>query len=148
MQLPRQLTQITVFYDGHCGLCCSFAEFIHAQAQRFPIEFLPYQEPRAFEVFPPLDRFQPENQVIVLSREGDLYQGVSSGIICLYATRSFRRLARWLTKPGMFRFLQSVGTFLGPHRKRLSLIWFRAKEAEVAAQLHQLPAFRGLPQSL
>jgi predicted DCC family thiol-disulfide oxidoreductase YuxK len=59
MKLPEQLRKIEVFYDGRCGMCCSFHEWINRQPRAYEIDFIPYQAARAEKVFPGIGTLDP-----------------------------------------------------------------------------------------
>ena len=50
MKIPTQIQGIEVFYDGRCGMCCSFHEWVNRQPRAFGVEFIAYQAARAEEV--------------------------------------------------------------------------------------------------
>jgi len=138
MNLPTRITQLTVFYDGRCALCSTFAETISQLKLRFPVYFIPYQHPRAREIFPPLDRFHPEREMISLSREGDLYRGAESWVLCLYATQIHHPLAERLAHPRLLPLAKRAALLVGRHRRFLSQLLLSRKDAELARRLHRV----------
>jgi len=139
MKLPDKAQEITVYYDGHCGMCCSFQEWIYRQERLAPIRFIPYQS-LGTEAAPPRIRgLDPGREMVVHTREDLLYQGAEAWVICLYALTEYRGWALRLSSPTLLPLAKKVCTHLATNRRRLSKIFFRKKDAEVARELHKMP---------
>ena len=62
--------------------------------------FIPFQSAEARRLCPELPRFQPNEQLIVLSNKGGIYAGESAWLMCLYALRDYRGWAPEIVHPG------------------------------------------------
>ncbi|MGD1977752.1 MAG: DCC1-like thiol-disulfide oxidoreductase family protein [Akkermansiaceae bacterium] len=140
MNLPIHVQKIEVFYDGRCGMCCTFHEWIQRQKRAFGIDFLPYQSDEAERVFPGLHTLDPAREMIVRTDDGTLYRGAEAWVWCLYSCSGYRGLAKRLARPAMLAVAIRVCRLLAANRHGLSKIFFRKKDREVRETLHQMPS--------
>ena len=138
MNLQMQVKKIEVFYDGRCGMCCSFHEWIHRQERAFQIDFVPYQAERAEEVFPGIHTLDPAREMIVRADNGEIYRGAEAWVMCLYSCTNHRDLAKRLARPAMLAVAIRVCHLLAANRHGLSKVFFRRKDKEVRKTLHQM----------
>lgn len=139
MNLPLQVKGIEVFYDGRCGMCCTFHEWIARQERAYEIRFVPYQDERAEEIFPGIGTLDPAREMIVRTEEGEIYRGAEAWVFCLYSCVTYRKLARRLAGPGLLPVAKRACALLAANRHGLSKIFFRRKDREVREQLHEIP---------
>jgi hypothetical protein len=85
MNLPEKVEGIEVFYDGRCGMCCSFHEWINRQPRAFRIDFIPYQAPHAEQVFPGLGTLDPAREMVVRTSDERIFRGAEAWVWCLYS---------------------------------------------------------------
>ena len=109
-----------VFYDGECGLCRRCREWLASQATYLTLRFHPFQSAEARRLCPELLRFQPDQQLIVLSDEGGIYVGDQAWVMCLYALRSYRGWARKLAGPALRPLAQRLCLLISHNRLLLS----------------------------
>jgi len=138
MNLQMQVKKIEVFYDGRCGMCCSFHEWIHRQERAFQIDFVPYQAERAEEVFPGIHTLDPAREMIVRADNGEIYRGAEAWVMCLYSCANHRDMAKRLARPAMLAVAIRVCHLLAANRHGLSKVFFRRKDKEVRKTLHQM----------
>ncbi len=65
MKIPENIRHIEVYYDGRCGMCCTFHEWVNRQPRAFAVRFAPYQSALAEEWFPGVRALGPEREMIV-----------------------------------------------------------------------------------
>lgn len=138
MKLPIHVQQIEVFYDGRCGMCCTFHEWINRQPRAFAIRFFPYQSAEAEEAFPGLHTLDPAREMIVRTDDGTLHRGAAAWVWCLYSCANYRGFARRLARPAMLAVAVRVCRLLAANRHGLSKVFFRRKDREVREALHQM----------
>lgn len=138
MKLPIHVKRIEVFYDGRCGMCCTFHEWINRQPRAFQIEFIPYQSPEAEKVFPGINTLDPAREMIVRTDEGKIHRGAEAWVWCLYSCANHRELAHRLSRPLMLGVAIRMCRLLAANRHGLSKIFFRRKDREVRETLHQM----------
>ena len=138
MKLPLVTKKIEVFYDGRCGMCCAFHEWINRQSRAFEIVFVPYQAGEAEEVFPGLNTLDPAREMIVRTGEGKIYRGAEAWVWCLHSCTNYRGLAKRLSGPYLLPVAIRACRLLAANRHGLSKIFFRKKDREVRRTLHKM----------
>lgn len=140
MKIPNNIQYIEVYYDGRCGMCCTFHEWVNEQKRAFPVRFIAYQDPQAEEWFPGVNTLEPEREMIVRTHEHKLYRGAEGWVLCLLSCLKYQGIARRIAKPALLPFAEKTCHALAARRHKLSKIFFRKKDREVAAELHRIPA--------
>ncbi len=140
MKIPEQVQSITVFYDGHCGMCCTFHEWVNRQERSVKIHFVAYQSPEAEIRFPGIGRLEPDREMIVRDEaDGTIFRGAEAWVLCLASLTEFRPWAERLSSPVLLPVAKKTCHHLALNRHKLSKIFFRAKDEAVAAELHRMP---------
>lgn len=130
--------KIEVYYDGRCGMCCTFHEWINKQPRAFEIDFIPYQSAEAEKTFPGVSTLDPAREMIVRTDDESVYRGAEAWVWCLYSCANHRDLARRLARPAMLAVAIRMCRLLAANRHGLSKIFFRRKDREVRETLHQM----------
>lgn len=138
MNLPKQCKGIEVFYDGRCGMCCSFHEWINRQPRAFGIEFIPYQAAHAERIFPGLGTLDPAREMIVRTSEDEIFRGAEAWVWCLYSCKNHQEAARRLGGPGLLPLAIHACRMLAANRHALSKVFFRSKDRQVREELHRM----------
>lgn len=138
MKLPNVIKRIEVYYDGRCGMCCSFHEWINRQPRAYSIEFIPYQAARAEQIFPGVGRLDPAREMIVRTDENEIFRGAEAWVLCLYSCSNHQTAARRLAGPGLLPIAVHSCRLLAANRHALSKVFFRKKDREVQKALHQM----------
>lgn len=139
MKIPKNIQNIEVYYDGRCGMCCTFHEWINKQPRAYGVHFVPYQSPRAEEWFTGVNALDPEREMIVRADNGKLYRSAQGWVLCLLSCANYQSIGRRLASPVLLPFAEKVCRALAARRHRLSKIFFRKKDREVAEVLHRMP---------
>jgi predicted DCC family thiol-disulfide oxidoreductase YuxK len=138
MKLDEKTNRIEVFYDGRCGMCCSFHEWINRQPRAFGIDFIPYQAERAERVFPGLGTLDPAREMVVRTNAGEVFRGAEAWVWCLYSCANYQDAARKLGGPGLLPVAIRACRVLAANRHSLSKVFFRRKDRAVREQLHNM----------
>lgn len=109
-----------VFYDGECALCLRCREWLASQPAYIELVFHPFQSDAARRLCPELPRFQPNEQLILLSDEGGIYVGEGAWLMCLYALREYRPWSRKLASPALRPLAQRLCMLISHNRLNLS----------------------------
>ena len=139
MKIPEKIQHIEVYYDGRCGMCCTFHEWVNQQVRAFPVRFVAYQSPQAEEWFPGVTELEPEREMIVRTDDGTLYRAAEGWVLCLLSCKKYQAVARRLASPVLMPVAEKTCHALAARRHGLSKIFFRKKDHEVAAELHRMP---------
>ena len=142
MKLPTRVNGIEVYYDGRCGMCCSFHEWINRQPRAFAIEFIPYQASHAEKVFPGLGTLDPAREMVVRTSEMEIYRGAEAWVWCLYSCANHQVAARRLGGPKLLPIAIHACRVLAANRHALSKVFFRGKDQKVKNELHRMEATR------
>lgn len=93
--------ELTVWFDGDCGLCKRVARWLERQPKFVPVHCVPAQT--ATPAACPLDTRALLDKVTVTASDGALYRGTNAWITVLWALRNYRswslRLARDQWRP-------------------------------------------------
>ena len=140
MEPPIRVEGIEVYYDGRCGMCCSFHEWINRQPRAYRVEFIPYQAPHAERVFPGLGALDPAREMVVRTSEGEIFRGAEAWVWCLHSCANHQVAARRLAGPGLLPVAVHACRVLAANRHGLSKVFFRSKDKKVREKLHRMEA--------
>lgn len=140
MNLTDEIESIEVFYDGRCGMCCTFHEWINRQPRAFPIAFIPYQAPDAERCFPGLNTLDPAREMVVRTDRGEIFRGAEAWVLCLFSCHNHQAAARRLGSPGLLPVAVRACRVLAANRHSLSKVFFRRKDRQVREELHRMEA--------
>jgi predicted DCC family thiol-disulfide oxidoreductase YuxK len=138
MKLPNRIKRIEVYYDGRCGMCCSFHEWINRQPRAYGIQFIPYQAAYAEQIFPGIGTLDPAREMIVRTDGDEIFRGAEAWVLCLNSCSNYQTTARRLASPRLLRIAIHSCRLLAANRHALSKVFFRRKDREVQAELHQM----------
>ncbi|NNC89305.1 MAG: DUF393 domain-containing protein [Akkermansiaceae bacterium] len=137
--MPIHLKWVEVFYDGRCGMCCTFHEWIGRQPRAYEVRFIPYQSPEAERVFPGVSTLDPAREMIVRTSEGRVFRAAEAWVYCLYSCANYRGTARKLASDRLLPVAKKACALLAGNRHALSKVFFRRKDREVREVLHEMP---------
>ena len=138
MNLPSEPKWIEVFYDGRCGMCCSFHEWINRQPRAFAIRFIPYQASEAEQVFPGIGTLDPAREMVVRTSGNEVLRGAEAWVWCLFSCANYQQAARKLGGPGLLPVAIRACRVLAANRHALSKVFFRRKDKAVKDELHSM----------
>ncbi|WP_139982744.1 thiol-disulfide oxidoreductase DCC family protein [Nocardioides litoris] len=93
------MTALTVLYDAGCPLCSRFRDWLERQALLVPLRLVPAGSPEARALLPGLDHARTLREVTVVGDDGAVWTQEHAWVMCLWATRRFRRTAERLAQP-------------------------------------------------
>jgi len=126
MKLPLHTPWIEVFYDGECGMCQAFSEWLEREPKAAQIRIYPYQSREAHLIFPDLPNYHPEREMVIRTWEGEVYQGAEAWVWCLYGCQAYRKLARRLAHPTLLPFASRIGKLVAKNRRGISRLLINA----------------------
>ena len=113
-----------VLYDDDCALCRRCRRWLGAQPAFVELRFLPLAAAETDRRFPGIEQFHPSEQLLVVSDEGEVYQGSHAWIMCLYALREYRGWSQRLASPLLLPWARRVCELVSENRLSLSA-WLR-----------------------
>ncbi|MEZ4450812.1 MAG: DUF393 domain-containing protein [Nannocystaceae bacterium] len=131
-----------VLYDAECGLCGRVRRFVERSPAYVPLAFIPLQHPRLDEFFPGVDKFRPEQEILVISASGAVYSGGSAWLMCLWALREYRSWSQRLATPTLLPLVRRFCTVVSEHRLSISRILGWSSDVNLIADLGAVPELR------
>ncbi|MEO7934311.1 MAG: DUF393 domain-containing protein [Chthoniobacterales bacterium] len=132
------MKKLFVLYDAECALCRRCREFLSRQPSYIPLEFVPLQTLDLEQRFPGITALHPDREIIVISDEGQVYQGGHAWIMCLYALREYREWSQRLASPALLPFAKKIVSSISQNRHFLSR-WLFKPDAELTNRLAHAP---------
>jgi predicted DCC family thiol-disulfide oxidoreductase YuxK len=83
-----------------------------------------------------------DQELTVVSDEGGVYFGDHAWLMCLYALKRYRLLARRLSRPALLPFARQAFKIVSANRHRISTWLGTLTDSELEAQLRQIHAPR------
>ena len=140
---PSHVKFIGGHYDGRCGMCCGFHEWINRQKRAFKIQFIPYQSPLAEKLFPGIGTLDPAREMVVRSDQGAVLRGGETWVWCLYGCAHYRFLFRRISKPPLLGLAVQMCRLLSSNRQSFSKFFFWRQDREVRGALHPMDSTDG-----
>ena len=132
---PAGVQALAVFYDQDCNMCRACRRWLMAQDKYLPVEFMAYQSRRAREICPGLADLNPDKEIVVMADNGQIYQGGSAWIMCLYALRKYRELSFKLAHPMLLPLAKKMCHVISNKRLLLSKFFPGASREQIAREL-------------
>ena len=128
------MTRLYVLYDPNCGLCTSVKGWLARQPAYVPLHPIAAGSPEAIKLFPgmPAER---SGELAVISDNGEVYFGDHAWIMCLYALRDYRGMAKRLASPRLKPLAREAFAFISHHRHSISRWLKMVPEHEVRQML-------------
>lgn len=123
-----------VLFDAQCALCRQCRRWLERQPAFLELRFLPLDSEVVPCLFPGIERFQPREQLVVVSDEGAVYQGSHAWIMCLYALREYRTWAQRLSSPALLPWARRACELVSENRLGLSRWFVRLDDAQLGDQ--------------
>lgn len=118
-----------VLYDAKCDFCRHCRGWLGQQPAYVKLAFIPLQSPEVTTRFPGIERFHPDERLVVISDAGEIWQGDGAWIMCLWALREFREWSQRLANPVLRPFARQVCERVSENRHAISR-WFADEPIE------------------
>jgi predicted DCC family thiol-disulfide oxidoreductase YuxK len=116
------MKRLYVFYDGECALCRRCRDWLTRQPALLELVFHSFHSESARRLCPELPRFQPSEQLVIVSDEGAIYTGEVAWLMCLYALRDYRGWSRKLASPSLRPLARRICLLVSHNRLTLSRV--------------------------
>jgi predicted DCC family thiol-disulfide oxidoreductase YuxK len=114
------MKRLYVLYDSTCQLCRACRVWLDRQPAFVPLVFIPLQSPEVACRFPGIEILHPEEEMVVVSDTGDVWQGGSAWVMCLWALREYREWSERLAHPALLPLARRACEIVSENRHRLS----------------------------
>ena len=118
-----------VLYDGKCAFCRRCRGWLGQQSAYVKLAFIPLQSPEVTTRFPGIERFHPDERLVVISDAGEIWRGDGAWIMCLWALSEFREWSQRLANPVLRPFARQVCERVTENRHAISR-WFANESIE------------------
>jgi predicted DCC family thiol-disulfide oxidoreductase YuxK len=119
------LRSYIVFYDAHCGLCRRSRAFIETRQHDLPMRWIDVNDRAELTRWPQIDPDAAQNEVSVLSPDGQVQTGYEAVITLLVTTSRLVRFLRPLLLAWPIRVIGGwIYHLISNHRHRLSKLLF------------------------
>lgn len=120
MIINKEIRKLEVYYDGSCGMCGRFKDWLEKQEHIINVEFLSYASEAARERFPDLAKHDPEKALVIRTDTGEIYRAAEATVISLWACRDYRALAMKLRKPLFMPLARNIYPLIASNRYVIS----------------------------
>jgi predicted DCC family thiol-disulfide oxidoreductase YuxK len=132
------MTELTVFYDGYCGLCRSSANRVKRMDHGARIELLDLHDPSAATRFPQVNREDAMRWMQAVDTRGRIFSGVDAWARIGLILPGWKLIAWLLLVPGIHFIARKVYEWIARNRYR----WNQEQCADGTCDLH-LPDAKG-----
>jgi len=132
------MEKLYVLYDPRCELCTRLKDWLLAQRSWVGLCLIPAGSTKAEKLFPELKQIASENDLVVISDEGQVYKNDRAWIMALYALEEYRDWARRLAHPLLLPLARQAFAAISRNRYALSR-WFAGADPQaLAGELRQI----------
>jgi predicted DCC family thiol-disulfide oxidoreductase YuxK len=137
------MTELTVFYDGQCGLCRASADRVKRMDHGARIELLDLYDPSAATRFPQVNREEAMRWMQAVDSHGRIFSGVDAWARIGLTLPGWKLIAWLLLVPGIHFLARKIYEWVARNRYR----WNKEKCADGTCALHALGEKGGSRQS-
>jgi len=144
----NEVKGMEVYYDGRCGACCTFVDWLVRRKRAFEVECVPYQADEVGERFPEIWDYDPARQLVVRVKGGgekadtedhaQIYQGAEAWVWCLWSCAGYGMLAKILNCKLMLPMGKKCCYFISKYRLKISKVFFGKRSKQLADELHDV----------
>lgn len=137
------MKRLFILYDRECEFCRRCRTWLGLQPAYVSMVFIPAQSPEAECRFPGLKQLHPDKEIVVISDEGDVWQGAAAWVTCLWALKEYREWSQRLAHPALLPLARRLCEVVSAHRYRISA-WLpdSTTTEELRQKLEAFPAQR------
>ena len=114
------MKSLTILYDDQCGICSRLRIWLETQATFVPLQFMPLHSPALPQMYPGISVFQPDEKLVIVSDDGNVWQGDSAWITLLWSLESGREWSLKLASPALRPLARRVVAAVSQNRLKLS----------------------------
>ena len=122
---------LTIFYDARCGLCGQFRRWMLDQESAVRLDFLAFDSAEATACLPEIAGMHPEREIVVMNERGEIWQGASAWVTCLWVLPRWRAWARRLASPALLPVAGKACRLISQNRLAMSRLLALRSDAEL-----------------
>ncbi len=121
-----------VLYDPKCELCLRLKDWLLRQRSWLGLCMVPAGSEKAKKMFPALEKIASENDLVVISDEGQVYLNDRAWIMAMFALEEYRDWAYRLAHPLLMPLARQAFAAISKNRYAFSR-WLRVADPEALA---------------
>ncbi len=135
------MKKLYILYDAECAVCRRCLGWLERQPAFVALAFIALQSPEIGSRFPGIGNLHPEKELIVISDAGDVWQGASAWVMCLWALREYREWSQRLAHPALLPLARRACAIISENRRQMSRWLFHSSVGpeELQRRLNILP---------
>jgi len=137
LELTTAARKLEIYYDGQCGMCCSFIEWLETQERAMEVVCMPYQNEEALIQFRDLMEYHPDREIVVRVDGAEVFSGAEGWVWSLWSCGKYRDVARLMNTRLMLPLAKKVCYLVSKNRLKLSQLFFAKKATQIAEEIHQ-----------
>ncbi len=121
MTLNKDIKKLELFYDGDCGLCAGFKQWLSKRI-RADVELIcePYFSIKAQQIFPEINRYKPSENLVIRINGQQVYCAEQAWVTCLYVSKNYRWLARIMSCRYFLPHVRNLALWMASNRYTIS----------------------------
>jgi len=137
VNLKKDIKYMEVFYDGQCGMCRTFIDWLKNQKHVLDLRCVDYRGEEAEEIFPEIKDYDPGREMVVRVDGEVVYQGAEGWVCCLWACDKYRDTAKKMNNRVLLPMVKKFCYLVSKNRFIVSKLLFRKKSEEIALELEK-----------
>ena len=126
------MKMLYVLYDPKCELCRRLKDWLLVQRSWLGLCMVPAGSEQAQKMFPTLEQIASQNDLVVISDEGQVYLNDRAWIMAMFALEEYRDWACRLAHPLLMPLARQAFAVISSNRHALSR-WLRVTDPEALA---------------
>jgi predicted DCC family thiol-disulfide oxidoreductase YuxK len=139
------MQRLYILYDATCAVCRSCRVWLDRQPAFVPLVFVPLQSSDLERRFPGIGALHPEQEIVVVSDGGEVWQGGSAWVMCLWALVDYREWAQRLASPVLLPLARRACALFSERRHDISRWLETDPDPVLARRLATFPQPAGSP---
>jgi len=132
------MQKLYVLYDPKCELCRRLKNWVLVQRSWIGLAVVEQGSEKARRLFPGLDQIATQNDLVVISDEGEVYLNDRAWIMVLYAMVEYRDWAARLTHPLLMPLARQAFAALSKNRYFVSRLLSTQSPETIAGALRKV----------
>ncbi|MBC8342148.1 MAG: DUF393 domain-containing protein [Proteobacteria bacterium] len=131
------MRKLYVLYDEDCGFCRRVQRWLIEQRQYVTLIPLARQSIAARQMFGPVIDSAGDDEMIVVSDEGQIWRGTHAYLVCMWALRRTRRWSFRLARPSLRPLVRGAFATLARNRYALSKLMGASDDRQLVGELRR-----------
>lgn len=133
------MRKLYILYQARCHHCAASRAWLEKQAAYIPVEFIPAQSVAAQTKFPGLAQYDQTQPLLVITKEGDVYESSAAYIMSFYVLEKYRELSLRFAKPRLLPVARQIFELISTNTEA-AVKWINSKsDEEIASALSAMP---------